>query len=377
MVLRKLVFYGKLPPPLTGMTIANKGILEILSSHFNIEIINYSQGKLRPSGRNLKAFVYNFRQLLISIQLNGKLRSVLQSKEEKVLYFVGSPSFFGNLLDIIRTSWIGKRTSTQVIMHIHTGNWLDNMSSFRLLGGGAKMLSRVDQIIALSDGLKEKFEGHFELDRISVLRNTIDKDLTCSQLEIERKLAKPLETFRILYLSNFILSKGYDLLIQALEKLYTEKSIRHFELVLVGAYPSQAESKVVEHRVGSSVIKDKISLLGPIYDRKKVKEEYLKADVFCLPTFYPLEAQPLSILEAMNAACMVVSTCHASIPEFIESGKNGVLVEKENLQALSTALEFILQKRDRSLGQSARRSFEEAFSEAAQTSKIKEIFGVI
>jgi glycosyltransferase involved in cell wall biosynthesis len=48
--------------------------------------------------------------------------------------------------------------------------------------------------------------------------------------------------------------------------------------------------------------------------------------IFCLPTYYPYEGQPISILEAYASGCAVMTTSHAGISEIFSNGINGVLV---------------------------------------------------
>lgn len=370
-----IIFYGKLPPPLTGMTIANKQILSFLSEQTEVHIVNYSQGALRPSG--VSAIFYNIRQLGLAIKKNRELRRLIRQKGKKRLYFVGSPSFFGNLLDIYRTrSVVG--SDCEVFMHLHTGNWIDNLHSFRLFGGGKTMLKRVHHILALSEGLKDQFKGVFPEDRIQVVPNTIASEMLCSSDEVEAKMQRTNKRKTVLYLSNFIPSKGYALLIEALEQMEARQPDTNFFLRMIGAFPSEKAKEEVQKRVAQSSIQAKIDLIGPLRDRSRVREIFMDADIFCLPTYYPQEAQPLVLLEAMNAACAIVASRHASIPEFIDHERNGLLVEKKNTEELSHALEELIMNDDSmiSLARAARKTFSERFSEEAQELKLREVFGL-
>ena len=63
-----------------------------------------------------------------------------------------------------------------------------------------------------------------------------------------------------------------------------------------------------------------------------------EADVFCLPTFYPLEGLPVVILEAMAAGLPVVSTERGAIPDVVRDGESGFLIPERNPRALAEAL---------------------------------------
>ena len=62
------------------------------------------------------------------------------------------------------------------------------------------------------------------------------------------------------------------------------------------------------------------------------------AHVFCLPTYYPYEGQPISILEAYAAGCSVITTDHSGIFDIFADGVNGYAVEKQSARSLATAL---------------------------------------
>lgn len=49
---------------------------------------------------------------------------------------------------------------------------------------------------------------------------------------------------------------------------------------------------------------------------------------FALPTRYPNEGQPISILEAMGNGMFIITTDHAGIPDIVEDGVNGIVMKK-------------------------------------------------
>lgn len=367
-----LVFFGKLPPPYTGMTLANKSVLEVLGHYYNIHIVNYSQGRMKPTIKGWALTIFYLKQLVLAISKNLVLKKYLRGQNDGVVYFVGSASFLGNLLDVIRLTWL--KDGVNVVMHVHTGNWSDNFTKFRLFNGGRYVLDKVSRLIVLSDGMKTHLSKFIDGERIYVLRNTIEDEVVCTKGELREKWSRPKEQKRILYLSNFIESKGYLLLIRALEKLQ-EKSIEvDFRLTMIGAFPSNTEEAKIRGLVQSSAIAERVDLIGPLFDRSAVKRVFLDSDIFCLPSFYPLEAQPLAILEAMNAGCVVVSTWHAGIPEIIDNFRNGFLVEKNSLDELIKVIEEVLTNDCRSLAIQARDDYEKYYSKDAHERIIKNIF---
>ena len=66
----------------------------------------------------------------------------------------------------------------------------------------------------------------------------------------------------------------------------------------------------------------------------KLKTELLSwGNVFCLPTYYSMEGQPISIIEAMGFGNFIVTTNHAGIPD-ICNRKNSLFVQKRDSKSL-------------------------------------------
>ena len=62
------------------------------------------------------------------------------------------------------------------------------------------------------------------------------------------------------------------------------------------------------------------------------------------------EGMPTAIQEAMSSGCVIVSTKHAGIPEHIENGTNGLLVEEGNINAFTNSIIDMLSNKKLSEG---------------------------
>jgi glycosyltransferase involved in cell wall biosynthesis len=85
----------------------------------------------------------------------------------------------------------------------------------------------------------------------------------------------------------------------------------------------------------------RLSYLGPFIAGEEKKALYAKSQVFCLPTYYPYEGQPISILEAYATGCVVVATEHSGVPDVFRDGVNGFAVEARSADSIRQALERI------------------------------------
>ena len=85
-------------------------------------------------------------------------------------------------------------------------------------------------------------------------------------------------------------------------------------------------------------------------------------DIVVHPSLH--ESFPYAILEAMRAGKPIIATRVAGIPEQIEDGVSGLLVEPADPKALADAMEFLLTRPSwaGTLGKAACRRFHERFS---------------
>jgi glycosyltransferase involved in cell wall biosynthesis len=124
-------------------------------------------------------------------------------------------------------------------------------------------------------------------------------------------------------------AKGHADLIEALAMMRTAAA-----LLLVGDGVLRAE---LEARASALGLADRVHFLGRRLDVPRLLR---RADVACLPSH--AEGLPNSVLEAMLAGLPVVVTAVGGCPEFIDDGRNGLLVPPGNVTELGRALDRIL-----------------------------------
>jgi glycosyltransferase involved in cell wall biosynthesis len=85
---------------------------------------------------------------------------------------------------------------------------------------------------------------------------------------------------------------------------------------------------------------------------------------------------PLALLEAMSMQCVVVATRVGGVPEMIENGVNGFLIEPGRPLALADLTSEALSNVDSlaSLKSSARKAVEENFGIARMVRHLEEIY---
>jgi glycosyltransferase involved in cell wall biosynthesis len=89
----------------------------------------------------------------------------------------------------------------------------------------------------------------------------------------------------------------------------------------------------MEARASSLGLRERVRVLGV---RADVPEVLGAADVFVLPSDW--EGNPLSVMEAMAAGRPTICTAVGGVPELVEDGVTGLLVQPGNEEALAAAL---------------------------------------
>jgi len=89
------------------------------------------------------------------------------------------------------------------------------------------------------------------------------------------------------------------------------------------------------------------------------------------------EGLPVAILEAMASALPVVSTWHSGIPEAVEDGITGLLVEERDVEGMAAAIAGLLddQERGAAMGAAGRRRVLEHFTLEQSRDRLRAIMG--
>jgi glycosyltransferase involved in cell wall biosynthesis len=153
----------------------------------------------------------------------------------------------------------------------------------------------------------------------------------------------------VLFLGRLHPSKGLSLFLRALAGVV--ERVPDVRAVIAGsgdAAPIRAEAR-------ARGIADRVELVGWVEGEEKVKL-LRRAAVLVNPSF--IEALPMAVLEGMAAGRAVVATRVGGVPEVVEDGKTGLLVEPGDEEGLREALIRLLDNEAlrRELGAAAARS---------------------
>lgn len=321
--MKKVLIIGPFPNPISGVSIANKVVEEILNAdlNFTVENINTSYPIFDE-----QIGEFSIQKIFFYLRINSSFFKVLKNN---IIYITPGQTFFGVLkyaLFIVAASALRK----ELIIHVH-GNYLGK--EYQSLKGFKRVLfyflvSRFTKGIVLSNSLKHNLTPFLEDKNIFSLPNFAQDYL----YKEDKKFVK--DELRIFYLSNLIKEKGIFCLLNALKNL--EKNNIIYKAKIAGNI-DQKYSKEILNLFTELKNTEYIGIVNG--DDKKNLLEW--GNVFVLPTFYKMEGQPISILEAMATTNLVVTTNHAGISDVFQDKINGYFVEKNNKNSIEKILSYL------------------------------------
>jgi glycosyltransferase involved in cell wall biosynthesis len=171
-------------------------------------------------------------------------------------------------------------------------------------------------------------------------------------------------------LSNLLPGKGYLELFDAYSQLAPELR-SSIVLDFAGAFESPKQKAEFLERIRPH---PHIRYHGTVAGDAK-RRLFHDAHVFCLPTYYPYEGQPISILEAYASGCAVITTDHSGIRDIFEAPNNGYEVAKRSSTDLAAALEAAANDREalRTIGRFNRRVADTNYRSAHYNARLLEI----
>ena len=211
------------------------------------------------------------------------------------------------------------------------------------------LASWCDKIIAVSQAVKDfnTREIGIPAEKVEVLHNCFDADrseFVRSRDDVRSEFGLEKGDFVIGHVGTLRKEKGHDILLKAFQKF---SSIQSAKLLLVGDGPLKEQ---LQEQVGTLCLTNDVIFAG---SRSDVPDLLKAMDLFVFPSRN--EALGIALLEAMYSALPVIAARTGGIPEIVEDGETGLLVESEDVDGFCLALQRLFADPSfcRSLGQKA------------------------
>jgi len=357
----RVLVVGPVPPPAHGCAVIIRNMLaSSLTERFELLHLDTSDrrgleniGRL-DAGNVWRAGVHGTRFL-----------RMLASQRPDLVYITLAQNTWGFLRDALFLSPTTLRR-TCCVVHFQSGQFDTFYDSAQppVRQLVRMLLPRVDRAVVLGHTFTNMLDGLVSRDRIDVVPNAVPDPGLVQRDRSGRRV-------RALYLGNLIPSKGYIDVVHAARDL-TREGVDIDWVIAGGVSDPDAHQRALDV---ARELGDRIRFTGPVDDAAKAKL-LADADMLVFPSRYENEGLPLVLLEAMAAGLPVVSTYHAAIPEVVQEGVTGLLVQPGDVAALTAAIRRLAFEADmrRGMGAAARARFLEEYTVARWSERMAAVF---
>ena len=308
------LLFGPITPPYNGQSVAFTQFVKSTNSN-QIFLFNTTLYKNK--------YLNTLRPFIV-------LPYIFFFKRFSTVYFVGSRSKVGFIKEI-PLFLLAMLFKKKLVNHLHGADF----NHFYANSGTLKPLVKyaynyVSLTIILLKEMQQEFK-EFPKMGLKVIPNAYTSDFETLQPKFPKSLT-------LLYLSNLMRSKGIIEFLDASEILLNESI--DLKINIAGQFlsdhlNSHQETKDLFFKKFNTL---KNSFPSRIYYHGIVKghgkmELLLNSAVFVLPTYYPTEAFPISIIEAMKTGNAIVTTDHNYLSHIITK-KNGFLIEPQSSDSI-------------------------------------------
>ena len=253
----------------------------------------------------------------------GYLRS---ARPQIVHTFLLTASLYGRLAAILARVPIVIGTEVNIYEHKRPAHALAE----RLLMAGT------DRMVVSAESVRDFYvkQVHARPSKIDVIYNAVDftqAQATMSREEMRKTLSLPAGARVAGIIARLTEQKGHRYLFEALA---SRPDLADVHLLVVGGGEQQ---DALVREVHAKGLASRVHFLGA---RRDLGNLLAAMDLFVLPSLW--EGLPLSMVLAMGAGLPIVATRVAGIPEVVDDGRTGLLVEPRDVDALGAALARLL-----------------------------------
>jgi glycosyltransferase involved in cell wall biosynthesis len=229
--------------------------------------------------------------------------------------------------------------------------------------------SCVDSIIGVSSQIESKYKSEGQVSRVTCIRNGIDldgKSIQTDRWRTRKELGIDSETCVIGTVGRLTPVKGIPYLLEAARILLRQGA--NVKVLVVGDGSIRLDLMAQTHSLG---IAYNVVFLGHREDTDALLQAL---DIFVLSSLS--EGIPMALLEAMAASRAVVASRVGGIPEIIEDGFEGYLVEPMDTDNLVERCRRLIESPDvaRKMGERGRKRVERDFSATAMADRVASVY---
>ncbi len=294
-----------------------------------------------------KALRNDFEFLVVSLRGDGPLRSILEKERINTFALGGKVPY--DLRIFLRLNSLVKRFRPHIIhSHLLKANWIGRIIAHVNKIPEISTIHTISTFLNPIEVLLERYTASLAsvnvccsksvaLDNTAKIKRPFNYYIYNAIDAGDSPLKKTIDPHKLLVVSRIDLKQKALLeLIEAIGILKEEG--RQFT---VDIYGDGQDIKTLEKKIRKLGLEKYITLKGFILKPITVMPHY---SVFVLPS--KIEGFPISILEAISSGLVVVASNVGGIPEIIEDGKTGFLIDGHSPENISRTLSSVVAKSD-------------------------------
>lgn len=340
------------PPPYMGPSIATE---VILNSRFvkEFDVIHIDTADRRDLSHLGKTDLTN---IYLACKQYLMLLQKLLAYRAKLVYIPISQTTIGFLKDMPLVVF-SKLFRKKVVLHLRGGYFREFYNSSNVV---MKILVRmtlksIDRMIVLGDCLRTLFDGLIPEEKISVVPNGLD-------MVYDDNNSGNHEMITVLFLSSLREVKGFWDVLRSVK--YVRSKYDRVKYVFAGEWRNERDKFECAAYIAKENIGDHIAFTGGVAGHLKT-DLFKNADIFVLPTYYPMEGHPWVIVEAMAAGLPIITTDQGCIKESVIDGENGFIIPKKNPNVIMEKIIYLTDHPDerKKMGKRSRQIYKANFTE--------------
>lgn len=184
-------------------------------------------------------------------------------------------------------------------------------------------IAKIDYFIANSSYIRKFIIKEGALPkRTYIIYNPIDHSIFSPKQNIQKEID-------VLYIGRLSIEKGVEVLIKATRFISENRKI-----LIIGDGPLRNKLEILARNTSKN-----IQFLGWV-DTEELIKFIIKSKILVVPSLS--EPQGIVVIEAMACGIPVIGSNTGGIPDMIEHGRNGWLVEPNNPEILGNTIESVL-----------------------------------
>lgn len=198
--------------------------------------------------------------------------------------------------------------------------------------------------------------------------------IECDRFPFQERRLAPGETARLLFVGRLTEKKGVRYAVEALARVVNGG--HDVTLTLVG---DGEERERIERQVDGLGLRQRVQVTGQ-QDQKEVISHLRRSHLLIAPSVTASDGDqegiPNVLKEAMATGIPVLATSHSGIPELVEDGVSGHLVEERNVDALAAGLVRLLESPETwpEMGRAGRAKVEAEFDSGNLNDELVELY---